>query len=120
MTNPEATTHDDEHQKPLIDENVRKNVKSRNTWLRFFYMLVFALIMGLAELILIFAVIVQFFTVLLTGEHNKKLLSFGADMSQYIFDIWRYLTFVSEEQPFPFGEWRSASSAAPAADDTPD
>lgn len=108
-TGPEEGT-----QKPLIDDNVKKNVKSRNTWLRLFYILVFALVMMIAEIILVAVIVVQFFTVLLSGERNEKLLAFGADMSLYVYDIWRYLIFVTEEQPFPFGDWRSASDSAEA------
>ncbi len=118
MNEQDSTSRDDTQQKPLIDDDVKKNVKSRNTWLRFFYMLVFVVIMGLAELILAAVVIVQFFTVLLSGERNSKLLAFGSDMSQYIFDIWKYLSFVTEAQPFPFGDWRSADLGQ--ADEPPD
>ena len=100
----------DHSEKPLIDDEVRKNVKSRNTWLRLFYMVVFALIMGIAEIVLVLVIIVQFFTVLLTGARNQKLLAFAADLSLYVYDIWRYLCFVTEEQPFPFGDWRTASN----------
>lgn len=95
-------------EKPIIDDDVKKNVRSRNTWLRLFYMLLFALIMALAEFVLACVVIVQFFTVLITSERNEKLRDFGADLSLYIYDIWRYLSFVSESQPFPLNDWRTA------------
>ncbi len=98
--------------RPLIDDDVKQNVKSRNTWMRFFYMLVFALIMGLAEVVLAVVVIIQFFTVLLSGERNEKLLAFGKDVAQYIFDIWRYLVFATEAQPFPFSDWQSSEIEA--------
>lgn len=96
--------------RPLIDDDVKQNVKSRNTWMRFFYMLVFALLMGLAEIVLAVVVIIQFFTVLLTGERNDKLLGFGRDLARYVFDIWRYLVFATEAQPFPFSDWQSSSA----------
>lgn len=114
MSNHDTTMSDERPEKPLIDDKVKQNFKSRNTWMRFFYMLVFALILGLAHLIFAAVVIVQFVTVLLSGERNQKLLDFGASMSQYVFDIWRYLSFVSEAQPFPFAEWRDV--AAPKSD----
>lgn len=110
MSNDRADEHaDQQEQKPIIDDAVKKNVKSRNTWLRFFYMILFVLIMGLAEIVLAFVVIVQFFTVLISGERNQKLLEFGADLSLYVYHIWRYLCFASERQPFPFGEWQAAT-----------
>ncbi len=109
MSNEDQAENNQEPGQPIIDDAVKKNVRSRNTWLRLFYMLVFALLMGLAEFVLVFVVIVQFLTVLLSGQRNERLLEFGADTSRYVYDIWRYLCFVSEEQPFPFGEWRAAS-----------
>lgn len=112
----DTTENNEPTDKPLIDEAVKNNVKSRNTWLRLFYMLVFALIMAVAEFVLAVVVIVQFFTVLLSGERNEKLLGFGADLSLFVYDIWRYLNFVTEDQPFPFGEWRSAAAEDPSAE----
>lgn len=106
----------DASQRPLIDEDVKQNVKSRSTWMRLFYMLVFALLMGLAEIVLAVVVIIQFFTVLLTGERNDKLLAFGRDLARYVFDIWRYLVFATESQPFPFSDWQSS---APMPDNEP-
>lgn len=114
MSTGESTSSGEQPDKPFIDDSVKHNVKSRNTWLRFFYMLVFALIMALAEFVLAAVVIVQFFTVLLSGERNEKLLGFGADLSLFVYDIWRYLSFITEEQPFPFGEWRSSASESVA------
>ncbi len=113
----ERSDEDARVEKPLLDENVKKNVRSRNTWLRFFYIVVFALIMGLAEFVLVVVVVIQFFTVLLSGEKNSKLLAFAGDLSLYVYDIWRYVSFVSDVQPFPFGEWRTASEDAGQAGD---
>jgi len=115
MSDNETNKSDESHDQPLIDDAVKENVKSRNTWLRLFYMILFGLIMGLAEFVLVFVVIIQFFTVLLSGERNDKLLAFGADLACYVYDIWRYLSFVTEEQPFPFGEWRRADDARKAS-----
>lgn len=109
MSNQENSRADDQATRPLIDDEVKQNVKSRNTWMRFFYMFVFALLMGLAEFVLAVVVVLQFFTVLFTGERNGQLLNFGKDLASYVFDIWRYLVFASEDQPFPFSDWQSAA-----------
>ena len=46
--------------------------------------------------------LVQFFWVLFTGETNQKLQEFGKSLATYTNQIILYLTFNTEERPFPF------------------
>jgi hypothetical protein len=48
----------------------------------------------------------QFFSVLFTAETNKPLVTFGQSLATYTYQIVRYLTFNTEQRPFPFDlEW---------------
>ena len=47
-------------------------------------------------------VVVQFFWVLFTGKTNQKLQVFGKSSATYTNQIILYLTFNTEERPFPF------------------
>lgn len=78
------------------------NLKSRSTWLRLFFMLVFVFIYGLTRLVLGAVVVLQFFWVLFTAETNPRLKTLGASLATYTYQILRYLTYNSEERPFPF------------------
>jgi len=50
----------------------------------------------------------QSFWVLFTGETNKLLEKFGQSLAAYTYQIIRYLTFNTEERPFPFDlDWPS-------------
>ena len=74
-------------------------------WRRALFMVLFALLYGVAEFVGKVVAVVQFLIVLLTGEANEKLLRFGSSLSIYAYQVYRYLTFNSEEQPFPMSDW---------------
>ena len=90
--------------KPMED-----NLKSRATWLRLIFMLVFCVVTSLALLVGSFVVALGFLWVLFTGEVNPELRATGQSFAPYIYQIARYLTFNSELKPFPFGgKWPSS------------
>ena len=82
---------------------LEENIKSRSTWLRLLFMIVFFLLGELAGLVLLVVVVLGFFWVLFTGERNAQLQQAGQVIASYIYEIIRYLTFNTEEKPFPFG-----------------
>jgi hypothetical protein len=43
--------------------------------------------------------------VLFSGETNAQLLILGQGLATYSYQIVLYLTFNSEERPFPFIDW---------------
>jgi len=59
--------------------------------------------------VLAVVVVFQFLVVLFTGKKNDKVLELGAQLSTYIYQIYRFLTFNSEEHPFPLSDWPSAT-----------
>ncbi len=82
-----------------------KHLKNTSTWKRILFMIVFAIAYNVAEVVLIVVVIVQLGFKLITGNTNDQLVNFGNQLSQYVFAIFKYLTFNTEERPFPFAEW---------------
>lgn len=91
-----------------LDPELKKNVSQHNTWLRGLYMILFALIYSVAEVVVAAVAIFQFLLVLVTGHPNERLREFGQGLSVYIYQIWRFLTFNSESLPFPFDRWPDA------------
>ncbi len=88
------------------------NVKSRSTWLRLFFMIVVAMLYGVSRVVVGLVVVLQFFWVLFTGNTNPSLESFAQSLATYTYQIIRYLTFVSEERPFPFdSDWPTGPPA---------
>jgi hypothetical protein len=53
---------------------------------------------------IIFAVAaVQFIVLAITGRLNDELKNFGFSLVQYLWELLAFITFVRDEQPFPFG-----------------
>jgi len=89
---------------------LEENIKSRSTWLRLFFMLVMLLLWGVSRAVIGAVVLVQFFWVLFTGETNPALRHLGRQLATYSLEIILYLTFNTEERPFPFDlDWPSAT-----------
>jgi len=100
----------------MSDEQVKKNVRNSGVWLRLAYMLLFAVLYSVAEVVLTVVVIFQFLSVLITGKKNDKVLALGAQLSTYAYQVFSFLTFNSETQPFPFGDWPSGKSLSETAE----
>ncbi len=88
-----------------MDADIKENVKNTNTWIRGLFILLFAIVLGLAKVITGFVVLFQFGHVLLTRHVNERLLDFGASLALYVQTVILYLTFNTDEKPFPFSEW---------------
>lgn len=89
---------------------IEQNIKSRTTWLRLVFMCVFGLVICLAGMVGTAIVVLGFLWVLFTGEVNPELRQIGQSLASYMYEIIRFLTFNSEQKPFPFGaEWPSGN-----------
>lgn len=86
---------------------LKQNLKRRETWLRLLLVVLFWLIYSVAEFVLAAVVLLQFGFKLITGECNQKLLYFGESLSQFIYQVVRFMTFNTDERPFPFTDWPS-------------
>ena len=85
------------------EENpLKKNLRSKSIWMRLLFMLVITFLYSVSRIIVGAVVVVQFFWVLFTGETNQKLQVFGKSLATYTNQIILYLTFNTEERPFPF------------------
>lgn len=92
---------------------LEQNIKSRSTWLRLLFMVIYYVLICLAGMVGTFVVVVGFLWVLFTGEVNQQLRQVGQGIAAYIYEIVRYLTFNTDERPFPFGaEWPSGPQAS--------
>lgn len=88
-----------------MDDNLKKNLTAKNTWVRGLYMLLFALIYSITKILVAAVAVFQFFATLLTGKANERLMTFGQNLSTFIYQIIQFFTFNSEEKPYPFSPW---------------
>ncbi|NIB41349.1 DUF4389 domain-containing protein [Pseudomaricurvus alkylphenolicus] len=85
------------------------NLTNSRHWIRLIFMLLFAIAVQVAVAVMWVVVVVQFLFSLLAGSDNDKLRGFGQSLATYIFQIWRFMTYNSEEKPYPFMDWPDQS-----------
>lgn len=103
-----------------MSEEVKTNLKSKSVWLRGLFMVLFAVLYGVAEFILAVVAIFQLGAALITGNPNDNAIRFGNSLGQYIFQIAQFVTFNTETKPFPFSSWPEARAVANNQETTQD
>lgn len=88
-----------------MDKELKQNIKEGKTWLRGLYMLLFLVFYSVAKVIIFAVIAFQFILTLLTGKTNDRLVKLGQSLSTYLYQILIFLTFNSNEHPYPFGAW---------------
>jgi len=88
-----------------MDEAMKDRLTRTSTWVRGLYMLLFALIYSIAEILVAFIAIFQFFALLIAGRPMDRLVEFGDDLTVFVYEILQFVTFNSEDKPYPFGPW---------------
>jgi hypothetical protein len=103
---PDPEPANDKPQDKPQEEPIKHHIKSRTTWLRLFFMLVVVLLYGVSRVVMGAVVVLQFFWLLFTGDTNTRLRNLGQSLATYTYQIILYLTFNTEQRPFPFdAEW---------------
>jgi len=82
-----------------------KQEKPNQVKTRLISMLVLVVSFGIAEGVLIALIIGQTLFGLFTKEPNDAMKKLAKQLSDYIYDTLQYLTFNSEERPFPYQGW---------------
>lgn len=97
-----------------MDEDKHSKLGDVHEWLRLVFLFLYSAIIFYAiKLITAIVFLVQFISTMVVGERNQKLVKFGGQLSVYSYQIICYLTYHSDEKPFPFGDWPDAELDAP-------
>jgi len=102
-----------------MEQTLKENLSKDSTWMRALYMILFAILYSVAEIVITVVVVFQFFAVLITGKNNSRLLKLGQSLSTWVYQVMLYLTFNSEYQPYPFGAWPRGAPTPHAKDTAP-
>ncbi len=89
----------------MNNDELKSNLLSPSHWLRFLFMVLFAVLLYFAAIVMAVVVLLQFIFALVTGNDNANLRQFGQSLSHYILHTLQFLTYNSEEKPFPFSQW---------------
>jgi len=88
-----------------MSSELKEHLRSGPTWKRGLYILLFAVIYSVAEVVLWAVVLFQLGSHLITGHSNVALLEFSRGLNAYFYQILQYLSFRSELKPYPFNDW---------------
>jgi len=88
-----------------MSEPIKENTEDKSIWKRVLYMLLFVFAYSAAEVVLGIVVLIQLIITLVKGSTNDRLKVFGKQVALYIYDVMLFLTFNTEEMPFPFTPW---------------
>lgn len=87
-----------------LEERITREVRDTGTWLRLFYMLVFMIAFYFVYIITCSAGIIQFFARLFSGAPLASLVDFNGKLAEYARELVAYITYASNDKPFPFKE----------------
>jgi hypothetical protein len=90
--------------------DVKANVKNVDTWIRGLFIIIYGVIFYFLVLIIWLVVIFQFIMKVITANLNPNVMNFSGGLTRYAFQILEYVTFQSEERPWPFGPWPAGKS----------
>lgn len=86
-------------------EELKTNLLSSAHWMRLVFMLLFVALLHVATFVVWVVTALQFLFALFTGHDNVQLRKLGDTLSQYVFQVLQFLSYNTEEKPFPFKDW---------------
>lgn len=92
------------------------NEDSEGRIIRVLYVVLFYLIYSISDIALLFIAVVQSVLSLFTGEPSRTLSEFGGSLGNYVKQISQYVSFNSNEKPFPFSDWPAPEKADDSID----
>lgn len=88
-----------------MEQKTKTNLLNTETWIRLLYMVVIGVLSVLARMVIWVVAVLQFLLVLITGSGNANLRDLGQGTSKWTYQAFLFLTFNSDEKPFPFSDW---------------
>lgn len=67
--------------------------------------IIFVFLFALAETVIWVLALVQLVWIMLYKEPNAAIRDFGLSLSDWVSEVVRYQTAVTDDRPFPWGKW---------------
>ena len=90
------------------DPTPRVAVLRARLWPRAAIMVAFAVMVALAETLLLVIAVVQALWLGFTGAPNERVARFGAQLGVWLQAVARFQSCADEERPFPWADWPAA------------
>ncbi len=73
--------------------------------IKIFYLILFYLIYRITDLVLLLILLVQTILNIFSGEPSDSIKLFGKSLGLYLQQISEFLSYASDEKPYPFSDW---------------
>jgi hypothetical protein len=107
MTNETENIESDVVEKETVQKKKSTCQSERNPEIfsRIFYTILLGIIGWMSLWVFCFVVLIQFGFLLITGQINTNLKGFNKEVGLYLNDLVKFLSFQTNEKPFPFRDW---------------
>jgi hypothetical protein len=86
----------------------------RSIWVRGLMMILMGLAYQLVSTLLLVVAVIQFVLMLASDAPNARLSSLGRSLGRYQSQVANFVSFATEDAPFPFSDWPSGEANQPA------
>jgi hypothetical protein len=100
----------------MTDTSAGSESKARTTArvpfpaVRLLYAIGFAVVAWFVFWIVLLLAVLQFVVVAVQGKRNDEIKNLSLNLVKYLWELLAFITFVQDEQPFPFGPFPHASA----------
>jgi hypothetical protein len=91
----------------MNDESIESKA-GRSIWMRGLLMILMALTYQLVSALLFCAAVIQFVLALVSDGPNARLMALGRSLGRYQSQVADFISFATEDPPFPFADWPSS------------
>ncbi len=106
MSKKKTTVKSSSSSSGMDTEQLKTKLLNPGHWLRGLLMvLMFVILHFMVKFVLLALMVVQWVLVLLSGEPNARLMDFTKSLNRYGYQIMEFVTFHSDERPFPLSDW---------------
>jgi len=85
-----------------MSNKTKSSFTRKNKFKRILLIILFIVIYSLVEIIMGLVIFMQILFVLVRSRTNETLLKIAKVLSLLIYDILKYLSFITEDKPYPF------------------
>ena len=97
-----AETNKNEENLSIDTVALTENIKEPSIWVNFFLKVIYLIFLNFIIPFLGFITLLQFLFSLGSKKPNDNLISFSKKISIYIYQIINFITYSSDERPWPF------------------
>jgi len=88
-----------------MDDELKQHLTASETWIRGFFILLCIFLLVIARVVTGAVVVIQFLFTVFTGQTNDNLRYFGASLASFVYQSLLFVTYNSNDKPFPFAPW---------------